>query len=54
MNCKESWKPNRNTEMTQVMMMAREQANPFRMLSAYCEKTSWSNQYILVVLVNLP
>ena len=34
-NCNDSWNPNSATDTMHVIMIAREQANPFKMLSAY-------------------
>lgn len=39
-NWNESWKPKKKMDKTQVMMMAREQAKPFKMLSAYFTTTA--------------
>ena len=34
-NCRDMLNPNRNTDTTHVIMIARDVANPFKMLSAY-------------------
>ena len=39
-NCNDSWNPKSKTETKQVIIIAREQANPFRMLSAYLITTA--------------